>query len=185
MKHLTKASAVRYLVALGKTAIVAAAALAAFTLVSSVNPYSLSYNISESIPKGLYLLKKAEPGEVKVGDIGCFLYSAPDWAKDRNYFPPRFKLCKPVFAGTGAQLEVREGSLYVAQPGQSSTKVASFNAADSLGRPLPPALASTQSVPQGYFLMLAPVHNNSLDSRYLGLILVNAVRFKAHPLITW
>lgn len=177
---------VLYVKSLAKTLVCAAAAYAALTTAAKLNPYSVVYNRTASIPLGLYLVKEVSPKEVKLGDIGCFAYSAPAWAEGRNYFPPRFRLCKPVFAGPGEAVERKDGKLYVAKPGAPLQEVALYAKHDSKGRALSDmALPASSVVPIHHWLMLASEKPNSFDSRYLGYIPMRDVRYIATPLVVW
>lgn len=169
---------------LGRSLICGAAAYSAFVLYTDRVPYSVVYNRSPSIPMGLYLMHEVSPAKVKVGDIGCFVYESPEWAKDRKYFPPQYRLCKPVTAGPGTSIS-HDGVHLAMHEGGESIKLGDFAKTDSNGRPLVVALPPSGVVPENTWLMVASKHSNSFDSRYLGYIAQHRVNFIARPLLTW
>lgn len=169
-----------YLLSAAKVGICAAAAYSVFGLFTDRFPYSVVYNRSASIPLGLYLLKSVSPAEVKKGDIGCFTYEAPQWAQERKYFPPGYRLCKPVLAGPGTSYSIQDGRLHV-----DGKDVGGFAPKDLNGRTLPVALDAQGLVPQNSWMMIASEHDNSFDSRYLGLIGMHRVNYVATPIFTW
>lgn len=159
--------------------VVAGAAIAG---VLALSPYSLAYNRNSSIPKGLYLTHRIEPGALTLGDIGCFPYRAPAWAKDRNYFVEGMRLCKHVYAFPGTQVFRESDGLWVGN--KAGDPVARYAAADGKGRPLLQTALATGVVPAGHLLMLAPAHKNSFDSRYLGYVPASEVTTQAWPIWT-
>lgn len=146
-------------------------------------PYGLVYNTTASIPKGIYLTKRAVPGELAKGDIACFPYTAPEWAKPRNYFLEGRRLCKIVYGFPGEQVIVGDGSVRIGSP--TAEPVAYLSPVDSKGRDLPQDALTSGTVPPGHFLLLAPRYRTSFDSRYLGYIPQVSVTTKAWPLVTF
>jgi conjugative transfer signal peptidase TraF len=163
-------------------------ALVAFALISVYSarvPYSLVWNTTESIPKGLYFSEDAVPSNSwKYGDTGCFTYQAPEWAQPRSYFPKNFRLCKYVVGFEGDTLTVENDEMWVNQRTGARLSLGSFAEVDSKGRPLPKGLVAGP-IPAGQVVMSAPTFVNSMDSRYLGPIQKSALRNRIHPLITW
>lgn len=175
----------KHLVALAKTAFVAVAAYAAFSTYSRVSPYSLVWNRTASIPLGVYLAKELRGSAIERGELGCFDYAAPDWARERHYFPDGFRLCKPVVGMPGDVIERDGATLRLRVQGADAVTVGTYASTDSRGRPMPQDALSTGAVPEGSLLLVAGAHANSLDSRYLGLIPARAVRLRLTPLLTW
>ena len=146
-------------------------------------PYGLVYNTTASIPKGVYLTKRVAPSNLAVGDIACFAYEAPAWAKSREYFLEGRRLCKVVFGLAGQKVFKEGGDIWVGSKEQPP--VAKLAAKDSQGRDLPQDALTTGTVPVGHVLMLAPDYPNSFDSRYLGYIPEHRLTTRAWPLLTF
>lgn len=176
----------KHIHALGKTALVGAAALALFNLFTHFVPYSLVWNRTASVPLGLYLAEEVTGDELQRGDLGCFAYQAPSWAKDRKYFPDGFKLCKPVAAVAGDTYALLNGKLMVRHQATGRELVAGEMAkADSAGRALPQNALDAAVLQPGQMLLVAGAHANSLDSRYLGVIATAQVKLRLYPLWTY
>ena len=63
--------------------------VAAIAVGASVNllpnlPVSPAGVVTESVPKGLYLIHR-EPAHLERGTMASFIYQAPAWAADRRY----------------------------------------------------------------------------------------------------
>lgn len=174
------------LAVLAKTALVTAAAFSLFSLYSKNVPYSLAWNRTPSIPMGLYLTETITPTKLVRGDIACFEYAPPDWARQRKYFPAGVSLCKPV-AGMAGDVVRHEGTkLFIKTAGDAEFKfLGDYAATDSVKRPLPQDALPEGAIPEGSFLMIAGRHPNSLDSRYLGLVPAASLKRRIHPLYTW
>ena len=148
-------------------------------------PYSLVWNITASIPKGLYFSTEYDGSRpLRHRQIACFDYRAPKWAEPRHYFPENFQLCKYVYALKGDVVSVSGKQLTVSDL-ETSVAGGVLAPADSRGRPLPQDVAITGIVPDGQYLMLAPEHANSLDSRYLGLVAQSRITRTIVPILTW
>ncbi|KWU17821.1 S26 family signal peptidase [Burkholderia cenocepacia] len=148
-------------------------------------PYSVVWNITASIPKGLYFSTEYDGSKpLAHRQIGCFDYKAPKWADARHYFPENFQLCKYVYGVPGDLVVVSDKQVSVSD-GFVSIPGGVIAPADSRGRPLPQDVAIAGEVPKGEYLMLAPEHNNSLDSRYLGRIAQSRITRTLVPLVTW
>src|SRR5690606_24651351 len=107
------------------------------TLNDRVNPYSVVYNGTASVPLGFYLAKELRGAAVRHGDIACFGYRAPHWAAGRNYFPEGFRLCKYVAGLPGDQVVAEEGAVTVIAVERQALTVATLSQTDSQGRQLP------------------------------------------------
>lgn len=176
----------KHLRALGKTALVGAAAMAVFNVFTHLVPYSLVWNRTASVPLGLYLAEEVSGDELKRGELGCFAYHAPTWAKARQYFPDGFKLCKPVAGVAGDTYAVRDSLLMVRHKHTGHEVVAGELAkADSAGRVLPQNALDAAILQPGQLLLVAGAHANSLDSRYLGVIPTAHVKLRLYPIWTY
>lgn len=149
-------------------------------------PYRLAWNITESIPKGIYFAEKIERTRLERGSIGCFRYKAPQWAADRQYFPDGFPLCKYITGMPGDAVSRTEKTLTItpSDASISATSVA-YDKTDRIGRHLEPALIETGYLKSGEYLLIAPRYTNSFDSRYVGIIKQNDIELILTPLITW
>ncbi len=161
-------------------------ALLAFTAYSRYVPYSLVWNRTPSIPEGLYLAKERAAHEPLMrGEVACFRYEAPDWARARNYFPDWMRLCKPVAAVPGDEMS-REGSQVYVTPRFGERKASgALSLTDSRGRALPQDKVPEGVVPEGQYVLIAPARSNSFDSRYLGFIASERVTHRLSPLYTF
>ena len=147
-------------------------------------PYSLAWNITASIPKGLYFSTEYDGKPLRHQQIACFDYRAPSWAAARHYFPENFQLCKYVYGVPGdvVSLQGKQVSVAVSEATVPGGTLAEH---DSMGRPLPQDVVYRGAVPAGQYLLLAPQHANSLDSRYLGLIAQSRITRTLVPIVTW
>lgn len=165
------------------TLVVGFAVLAA--LYKAFVPFSLVYNSTASIPKGIYLAKEVQGASLTRGDTACFAYSSPPWAQARAYFPEGRRLCKYVLGLPGDVLEVSEGVLTVTHKGKEHPGLeVELAKVDSKGRELPQDALSSGGIPEGRVLMLGPEHKNSLDSRYLGLVPLSQLKHQLWPVFT-
>lgn len=147
-------------------------------------PYSLAYNVTPSIPVGLYLAKEATVSDVKVGDLVCIQHALPDWAASRRYLPPGIKLCKYLAAKSGDIVDREGDALRVHAPSGESGYSVEMAHVDSKGRELPQDALRNGPVPEGFVLVLAPDNARSLDSRYLGYIPEEEIVQQIWPLAT-
>lgn len=147
-------------------------------------PYSISWNVTASIPTGLYFSTEYAGRALVRGEVACFPYKAPEWAKERHYFPEGFQLCKYVLGLPGDVVSAQADALTLQQVGSERKKFA-YAAADSKGRQLSHAAWDAEPLKEGQYAFIAPAHTNSLDSRYLGSISKNQVTRTLVPLITW
>ncbi len=161
-------------------------ALLAFTAYSRYVPYSLVWNRTASIPEGLYLAKERDVHEpLRRGDVACFRYVAPDWARERHYFPDWMRLCKPVAAVPGDEVSREGAQLYVTPVHGERTPSGELSPQDSRGRVLPQDQLPVGTVPSGHYVLLAPAKAKSFDSRYLGLIASERITVRLTPLYTF
>lgn len=165
----------------------------------------LRFNLSPSLPLGVYLLEPARPapggrsggrplpgdqsgGRPVAGDL--VLTCPPPWfarlARARGYLPAgecpggSQPLGKMVLAAGGDRLDVEPAGLTV--DGVRLPATASL-AADHLGRPLPHVPPGLRRVAAGDLWLVAP-HPRSLDSRYFGPVAAAQVLGRLRPLLT-
>lgn len=161
----------------------ALAFLATYTYVKFV-PYGLSWNITASIPKGIYFSTEYANEPLKRHQIACFGYHAPVWAMSRHYFPDNFQLCKYAYGLPGDRVDVN-GDRVTVRSQDGDAEGGTYRGVDSLGRVLPRSSNLAGSVPSGEYVMLAPEHSNSLDSRYLGRVRQTEITRTLIPIFTW
>lgn len=145
--------------------IMALALFAATALVTAIalKPLPLLiWNASDSVPVGLYLVRKRQP---QIGEIAVI--APPDWvrlyASSRGYLPVDVWLLKPVFAASGSVI-CRVGT-HVFVGGKLVARAKKF---DSQKRILP-VWKGCRSLKSDEIFVLAK-SKNSFDSRYFGPI---------------
>lgn len=144
-------------------------------------PKSIVYNRTNSIPLGLYIANKTKPFEISNPGIGCYNYHAQDWAKERNYLPENYIVCKRIIGVAGDSVEYLENEIKVFSKKQNKTYSFVLSKKDSKNRPLPqPIPGSSIVVPEGK-VYLAGDSAMSLDSRYLGLINTSEFIYTVEP----
>lgn len=134
-----------------------------------------------SIPTGIYWAKPVSR-EIQRGDLVCFRYLVPSWARGREYLPPGGKACKAVLGLPGDHV-VRKGDvLSICRTEVDCAEVGRLVAADRQGRSLPRDIFPARSaIPPGHLYLGAFVHERSLDSRYLGFIPVSNLESMIRP----
>lgn len=147
-------------------------------------PYSLAWNITESIPKGIYLAEKLSRMPIYRGDIVCFKYKEPEWAKGRKYFPEKIRLCKYLLGMPGDAIQQTTEHLMIKPPDAPLLSL-QYLKVDGRGRPMTAAKLESEVLEPGTYLALAPRLSNSLDSRYLGPIKASEIEIRIKPLWTW
>lgn len=162
--------------------------LLAGQVLTDYSPWRLTFNVTPSIPLGIYATKLRTPGSaLAMGQIACFKYEAPGPLAQRHYFKEGTTLCKPVAAVAGMLAYQENAHLYIVDPiAQTTKKVTAVAQKDKAGRPVPAYFDTTpRPVPDGSYLLVAPAKPNSFDSRYLGPIADHKLFQTAIPLITW
>lgn len=157
--------------------IMALALFAATVLVTAIalKPLPLLiWNASDSVPVGLYLVRKHQP---QIGEIAVI--APPDWvrlyASSRGYLPVDVWLLKPVFA-TSSSVVCRFGT-HVFVDGKPVARAKKF---DSQRRILP-VWNGCRTLKSDEIFVLAKL-KNSFDSRYFGPINRDQVVSTAGPL---
>jgi type IV secretory pathway protease TraF len=146
-----------------------AAALAAVVLLPAISPIAPAWNRTDSLPKGLYLATRFDGGILARGQIACFPYEAPSWAKTSYLYKGEI-LCKRVLGLPGDILTtLSTGTNQVCHDGhcESLGKLLSH---DSKGRAVEHPVWDGTVIPQGAYYLGSTRRPNSLDSRYLGLV---------------
>lgn len=148
------------------------------------SPYSVMFNSTASLPRGLYLAQETSPSALKKGDIACFAYQEPGWAQGRAYFAPGRKLCK-YLVGMAGDVVYRDGpALWVGD--RQGEPLARLTERDSQGRVMPQDALLPGPIPVGTAVLLTPQYPNSLDSRYLGPVALEQISHRlVYPIWTW
>ena len=152
------------------------AAATALIAVVALEPLPrLIWNASDSVPKGLYVVRRIAP---RVGEIAVL--KLPDWAAlladQRRYLPRNAWLLKPVRA-VGGTIVCRFGR-YIFIDGKL---VAKALAVDKSDRPMPVWRNCRTLKMVEYFLFSRPP--DSFDGRYFGPVDGSLIIGTAHPLI--
>lgn len=154
-----------------------AAAIAAAAVGISL-PATLVWNVTESVPEGLYRVARDRlpaTGEIAVAWLPA---DAARLASERHYLPLGVPLLKPVAAGPGHSV-CRSGDILTID----GTVRATALDRDSRGRPLPRWAGCTVLPQSRIFLMNAAVPS-SFDGRYFGPLPVGSVTGRAIPVFT-
>lgn len=144
----------------------------------SIQPYGVSYVMTNSIAKGYYFSTKTKPDhKPKNGDVVCVEFNPPDWVKERQYLPRDLSLCKKVAAIEGEFVRRKGDDLEVSKNGESWVRLGRFQAKDSKGRTIQsyPWGESTR-LKQGEFFAFGDNNEMSLDSRYLGPLETDSIK---------
>lgn len=138
----------------------------------------VTYNASASIPVGFYLVTAQPP---RVGDVILTRLpaAAAQLAASRHYLSAGIPLIKPIAAGGGDHVCVRDGLVRI-----NGRVVAHTLAADRLGRPLAAWPGCRLLGPDEWFVLSAG-RLDSFDSRYFGPIPRTAAFGRAVPLWVW
>lgn len=177
-----------------KTALVLLAsfsgAYVAFQILSSLMPFRVAFNWTESIPVGLYKQYPLEQNEsLQQGALYCFYPKEQAWSKGRNYFPSNLKFCKRVVGVPGDTIAWEQNpscgtTQFVIH--QQTGKIACMGqqrVTDSLKRPVPKGL-HVGLIPENNYVFRGDNTIVSLDSRYLGTIARQDIKYKVEPLWT-
>ena len=156
-------------------AITLATAIALIAVVALEPLPRLIWNASDSVPKGLYVVRRVAP---RVGEIAVL--KLPDWAaslaEQRRYLPRNTWLLKPVRAVGGA-IVCRFGHYVFVDGIPVSTALFS----DKSGRQLPVWGGCRTLKAVEYFLLSK--HPDSFDGRYFGPVDNSLIIGTAHSLI--
>lgn len=149
----------------------------------------LRVNWTDSMPRGLYLLKPAtEP--LKRGDIVtlCLEPNHPYTriARERGYLgsgscPSGLKpLLKRLAGVPGDLVEVSPNGISINGSLMASTMRPER---DSQNRPMPPSMLQDGFIPENYALVISQENGGSFDSRHFGLVPLDSLT-KVTPILT-
>lgn len=144
-------------------------------------PYSIGWNTTASIPTGLYFAENYHGQAPKRGELLCFRYEVPTWAKGRGYAAPGQRFCKPV-AGLPGDVLTQEGTRLTVAHSDGTSHSYQLRPQDSKGRELPQDALPSGPIAAGSYLLISDYKPNSLDSRYLGLIAQSRFTDQVWPL---
>ncbi|MDH1180075.1 S26 family signal peptidase [Achromobacter mucicolens] len=138
----------------------------------------LVYNASDSVPRGFYVIRMQPP---RIGDAILTHLPAPAarLAAERHYLPTGVPLVKPIAAGYGDHVCVRNGVVRI--NGRVVTLALTH---DRQSRPLT-AWPGCRLLAEHEWFLLSTVHAASYDSRYFGPVPRTAAYGVAVPLWTW
>jgi len=148
----------------------------------SAFPVGITWNRTASLPLGLYWHSRLTEVPA-IGDVVCFPYRAPEWAKSRKYFPEGARLCKRVIGLPGDRIVRAADRLEICHANRC-VDAGRIMPHDSLGRP---AVAADlpEVIPEGFAYMGVPEVQMSFDSRYLGLVALKDLERTIHPVWVW
>lgn len=136
------------------------------------------FQITPSMPKGVYWIDKNTP--VEVGSIIVFKLpaEAARLIKERKWWPLSLKhyLMKPVVANRGDHVMILKGNLYI-----NEKLFGTVQKFDSKGLPLPEMPLDRFLLDDEYFM--ASHYEKSFDSRYFGVIKKESVLGVAKKII--
>lgn len=139
--------------------------------------HHLTWNLSPSLPRGLYLLHRgAVPRRQSIVAFPVPAMAAATIAA-RRYLLPGALLLKRIVALSGDRVSIDDRSFVV-----NGTLIGPVAGHDSAGRPLTPFRFSAE-VPRG-FALVATTSHLSFDSRYFGPVPITAL-IVATPLWTY
>ena len=156
-----------------------AVSVAVLALTASVKfPTKLIWNVSASIPIGLYAVRPA--GGLHVGELVVVMPPEPlaSFLADRGYLPKGVPLLKHILALPRQTVcRIRDSiSIDGAAVGQALAR-------DRRGRPLP-AWQGCRAIPDGEVFLMNRRPADSLDGRYFGPLPAAAITGRADPLWT-
>jgi conjugative transfer signal peptidase TraF len=155
--------------------------LALILMADAFFPVGISINHSKSLPRGIYWHAPISTAFHR-GQLVCFPYVAPEWAKPRNYFPQGSLLCKAVLGLPGDKIVMDGRDVSVCEDSHcyAGGRILSEDPKHR-AVPLTPFPAV---IPQGELFLSATRVPNSFDSRYLGLLAGSEIVREIHPLLT-
>lgn len=138
----------------------------------------LVYNASDSVPRGFYTIRAQPP---RVGDAILVRLPPPAarLAAERGYLPAGVPLIKPIAAGYGDHVCVRNGIVRI-----NGRVVTLTLTRDRLGRPLA-SWPGCRLLAEHEWFLLGTEHAASFDSRYFGPVSRMAAYGVAVPAWTW
>ena len=155
------------------------AGIAAFFLCQHILPNILYFNVSPSLPRGIYL---AIPGSMyRTGDL--VVYEPPDdvraFCMDRGYMTEEMLFVKYIAAMPRDVYQVNQDD-HKFTVNEKYLGIA--EAYDNVGRTMPKQYGS-HIVPDGEFLPYTGA-THSLDGRYTGTVPLSKIKTRLVPLLT-
>lgn len=144
-------------------------------------------NLTRSLPVGLY---RITGGPVQRGRLAAFCLEDAEYislARERGYLAAGScasglrPLLKVVSGLAGDTVKFQQGLIAVNGQSLAGTAVVSR---DSKGRPTPSSCLAPGVIAQGRVLVLSQHHSGSFDSRYFGLVPLEALRL-VEPVLTF
>lgn len=132
------------------------------------------YNLTASIPTGIYKIYKVE--ELKRGDVVVFKIPKNEekFMRERGYITPKIKaLIKKIGAVSGDTVNITDNLLYI-----NNEFVKEIPKKDSLDRPMKIANIKNYKLKEDEFFIIGD-SIKSYDSSYLGIIKKNEITHKA------
>lgn len=130
-------------------------------LLSKFSSTYIQYNGTRSLDKGFYLMKDCEE-PIKIGDYVSFHHEKPEWIPSESWIPTSLKIVSGL-AGQTIQISEELSSVNVCD--SSTGDCISYSRYSHL-----PVDASMEGeIPSTHFFGTGK-HQDSLDSRYYGLI---------------
>ena len=148
-----------------------------FTLLLSLKAFRKEpryyLNLSNSEPVGIYKLLPFD-GHLKVGDLVVFKVpeKAASYIYGRGWLPDGWPLIKNVGALPGDKVIISDSSLKI-----NDVDIGPVFNKDHKGKFLP-KLRGEIDIPEGYFLPISTVIQNSFDGRYFGAVSLSAIKGK-------
>lgn len=154
-----------------------------------VNNLGLRFNLTPSMPMGLYLMRPAAERPER-GDLVTFCLESDhpftEVARERDYVgsgtcPSGLKPFLKVLAGLpGDMVEASPDGIILGGSWLAGTARPEY---DSQGRPAPPSLLQDGPIPDGQALVISQRHGGSFDSRHFGLVPLDSLT-KVTPVLT-
>lgn len=152
-------------------------AMAMLLAVVSV-PKILLWNVTPSVPVGLYFIDRHAPLRTGSLVVSWLPHEARVLADQRHYLPSNVPLIKPVIAMTGQRVCRLDDHITV-----DGIAIANALKADSLGRPLPRWNGCIRLSPQ-QVMLINPAVPASFDGRYFGPSATSRIIGQAVPILT-
>jgi conjugative transfer signal peptidase TraF len=165
----------------GRAAVLVAMVMAVAAIGATANSRAaprLVWNVSGSVPIGLYTVRLAHDLAVATLVVAYPPEPLATWLADGRYLPRGAPLLKPVLALSG-QTVCRAGPVLTID----GREVGLARERDHSGRPLP-AWQGCRVIGDGEVFLMNPAEPASLDGRYFGPIPIAAIAGRAEPLWT-
>ena len=138
--------------------------------------YHLTYVVTPSVPRGLYLVVPTK--NIQSNDMLEFMppIMTNEFAMSQQWFQPNRPLVKYVFAQAGDHVCIKNQAIFI-----NGKKIAPvYSSYDD--HKLLPKFTICDRINHGEYLLLSTKSTRSFDSRYFGLISLRQIRGRAIPL---